>query len=334
MRSLPMSVRLAIVAPILMGSSLSFAEGSVHEWLDRMKQAVEERNYQGTLVYMRPGMAETFTVYHRVEDGIATERVVSMGGDGAEIIRTQNEVICIFPGQQKVVVDQRHDLTVGQNPLRASLPEYSPELQENYELEMLAGGRVTGLAAVTIAINPRDQFRYGYRIWLEEQSAMPLKIQLIGDDVSMPIEELFFTAIDMPGLLPAELIESSIDTNDFSWVRHGKKSHHKYSPAPDIEWEAIKLPAGFMQTAASVEFMAEVSEPRTHLVYSDGLASVSVFIDAAATASEQNEGMTSMGASNAYTLVADDLLVTAVGEVPGRTVRQIATSMQMQRDAD
>jgi sigma-E factor negative regulatory protein RseB len=299
-----------------------------------MREAVEERNYQGTLVYMRPGMAETFAVYHRVEDGASTERVVSMGGDGEEIIRTADEVICIFPGQKKVVVDQRRDLTGKQNPLRANLPKYNSALQESYTLETLDGGRVAGLAAITIAIKPRDQFRYGYRIWLEEQSAMPLKIQLIGDDESMPLEELFFTAIELPDSLPADVIESSLDTTGFSWVQHGKQSDNPSSPVNNIQWEVVQLPPGFMQTAASLEFMAEAAQPRTHLVYSDGLASVSVFVDAAVAKNEQDEGLTTMGASNAYTLMAGDLLVTAVGEVPGRTVHQIATSMQMLRDDD
>ena len=163
------SVRLVILTFGFFSASLSIAAESVQEWLGRMSEAVEMRNYQGTLVYMRPGMAQTFSVYHRVEDGVATERLVSMGGEGAEIIRTHDEVICIFPENKKVVVDKRHDVKDTQNPLRANLPEYSPELQQSYDLKLLPDDRVAGLQAVVVSISPRDQFRYGYRIWLEEQ---------------------------------------------------------------------------------------------------------------------------------------------------------------------
>ena len=328
------SVRLVILTFGFFSASLSIAAESVQEWLGRMSEAVEMRNYQGTLVYMRPGMAQTFSVYHRVEDGVATERLVSMGGEGAEIIRTHDEVICIFPENKKVVVDKRHDVKDTQNPLRANLPEYSPELQQSYDLKLLPDDRVAGLQAVVVSISPRDQFRYGYRIWLEEQSAMPLKIQLIGDDPSMPIEELFFTSIELPALLPAELVESALDMEGYLWVRHGKQSEHESSPIKEVEWNVTGLPDGFMRTAGSLEFMAGVAEPRTHLVYSDGLASVSVFVDVGSAASEQDEGLTSMGAANAYTLMVEDFLVTAMGEVPARTVHQIATSMRMQPDTE
>ena len=317
---------------MLLAPASAFAADEPHVWLDRMADAVESLNYQGTLVYMRPGKAETFQVFHRVADGVATERMVAMDGDGAEIIRTVDEVICIFPALQKVVVDKRSEKSGKQNPLRANLPEYSSSMDAYYQLGIQPSVRIVGRTALIVTIKPKDAFRYEHRIWLDEQTAMPLKTQLIGQDDDMPVEELFFTTISLPDEVSAEHVLSDLDTEGYSWVRHGAHPHLHSEPAEKLAWVATNLPGGFMLTAATLEYMEQSEDPRVHLVYSDGPASVSVFVDVGVAASEQVEGLTSMGAANAYSVMVDGLLVTAMGEVPAQTVHQIATSMQLQGD--
>lgn len=298
-------------------------------WLASMSEAVASRNYEGTLVYMQPGMAETFHVYHRVADGKSTERVVSMDGDGAEIIRTEDEVICIFPGQEKVVVDKRQGVGGEKNPLRARLPELTPEVAQSYRLSMLPTARIIGRQAVVVEISPQDNFRFGYRLWLDEGSAMPLKIQVLDIDESMPVEELFFTSINMPEELPQDSVTPSLDTAQYTWVRHGLDAGDQSAQTEPANWRVADLPSGFMQTAMRLEYMADSSEPRTHLVYSDGLASVSVFIDSGAEVAESADGFVSMGAANSYTRAVGGTLVTAMGEVPPRTVKKIAVSLEL-----
>lgn len=311
----------------------AFAADSPRALLANMAEAVESLNYQGTLVYMRPGKAETFQVFHRVKDGVATERVVAMDGDGAEISRTLDEVICIFPALKKVVVDKRSENTGKQNPLRANLPEYDPSIDAHYQLEIERDVRVAGRSALIVSIRPQDKYRYEHRIWLDEQTAMPLKTQLIGHADKMPVEELFFTSVLLPDLVAEELVRPSLNTEGYTWVRHGGHIQPSSSQVKQTSWVATKLPAGFMLTATTLEYMAQSEEPRIHLVYSDGLASVSVFVDVGVAASEQVDGLTTMGAANAYSVMVDGLLVTAMGEVPAQTVHQIATSMQLQNDS-
>ena len=311
-----------------------WAADAAKVWLDKMAAAVESLNYEGTLVHMRPGKAETFMVFHRVAEGVATERIVAMDGDGAEIIRTIDEVICIFPASQKVVIDKRGKKTDKQNPLRANLPEYNASMDAQYQLGMQADKRVAGRSARLISIKPKDDYRYEHRIWLDEQTAMPLKTQLIGDDDDMPVEELFFTTILLPELVATEKVRAALDTEGYTLIRNGAHPHQHAEPAGQIAWAATNLPGGFMRTAATLEYMEKSEEPRVHLVYSDGLASVSVFVDAGVGAAEQAEGLTSMGAANAYSMMVEGRLVTAVGEVPAQTVHEIATSMQLQGDID
>jgi len=320
--------RLALLPAFLISSAL-WADDPPHLWLERMVESVETLNYHGTLVYMRPGKAETFGVYHRVQQGVVQERVVELDGSGAEIIRTAEEVMCIFPAQQKVVIDKRGSKPGKENPLRSRLPSYSSAMADYYQLDVMPTDRVVGRRAVVVSIKPADGYRYGYQIWLDEQTAIPLKTQLIApEDDAMPVEELFFTTIDLPESLPDEMVESSIETAEFTWVRHGE-SGPREKPAAMPAWEAGDLPTGFMQTTATLEFMAGSESPRLHLVFSDGLASISVFVDEGVAAGEQAEGLTTVGAANAYSVMLEGFLVTAMGEVPAKTVQRVARSMVM-----
>lgn len=311
----------------LIGAGHGGVPDSAASWLMRMQDAVETVNYEGTLVRMSPGDAEQFRIYHRVDGGKSTERIVLVDGMGAEIIRTQDEVICIFPDQRSMVVEKRQSAVAEQGPFRGSLPAYSDALQESYQLALVAEDRIAERSSVVLAIQPKDAYRYGYRLWLDANTAMPLKTQLIDTDSTMPLEEIRFTSISMPESLPAEAVEPDIDTAAFNVVRHGRAPEPPSDAPGEIAWSATDLPPGFMLTASRLEFLEGATEPRMHLVYSDGLASVSVFMDMGVAASERGEGPSSMGATNAYSIMKSKWLVTAVGEVPASTVQRIAVSV-------
>lgn len=318
----------ALLCMLMQSSAYAEEPDEPEVWLDRMDEAVEYLNYHGTLVYMRPGKADMFRVYHRVADRRVTERIVEMDGVGAEIIRTSEEVICIFPAQRSVVVDRRTAAHRKQNPLRANLPEYSAALASHYQLELLEAERLLDRPVAVVAIVPRDQYRYGYRLWLDRETAMPLKSQMIGSDASMPVEEIRFSAISMPKIVSEDMVRTDRDTTGYTLTRHGNVQAET-EPTDEIPWRARELPPGFMKTVAMHEYQEGLPDPRVHLVYSDGLASVSVFIDVGVAASEQVEGLSIIGASNAYSVMKEGMLVTAMGEVPATTARQIALSMTM-----
>ncbi|MCP4275901.1 MAG: hypothetical protein GY779_06060 [Gammaproteobacteria bacterium] len=303
------------------------ADDSPRLWLERMQLAVDELNYQGTLMHMTPGHAEQFSVYHRVTDKGATERLVWVDGVGAEIIRTHNEVICVFPDKKSVVVKNRQT-NEAMGPLLVNLPAFSDTLLEHYELSFLAADRVAEQSAVVIQINPRDQFRYGYRLWIDEKTAMPLKSQLIGEDPTMPLEEIRFISILLPDQVSADLVKPSINTTSFQVDRHRKAPTQQRQDGAKINWRAREVPSGFMLSVARFEYM-KGNSPRMHLVYTDGLASISVFLDLGVATPEQVEGHSTFGAASAYSVMNGGYLVTALGEVPPQTLQTIAESMYL-----
>lgn len=304
------------------------ASDGPRDWLKRMDHAVEYLNYEGTLVHMHAGRSDTYQIYHRVEDGVVTERLVALDGAGREIIRDQDEVTCIFPDQQSVVVEKRRERDSGQSPLQASLPAYSQSGERYYQFSMVRSERVAGRAARLVAIRPKDNYRYGYRLWLDEATAMPLKSQLRSEETGNYVEEILFANISLPERVSADRVRSSLVTDKFSWLRAENSAPSARQESVDAHWRAMELPPGFMLAAAKVELLTDAASPRHHIVYTDGLATVSVFIDVTVAASEQAEGVSKIGTANAYSTMHDGWLVTAVGQVPLRTVQMISLSVR------
>lgn len=288
------------------------------QWLDKMNRAVEDLNYQGTFVHVLEGTPETLRIIHRNADGRSAERIESLDGAGREIIRQDGQVQCILPDRRVVLLEERRELS----PLVSSLPSYSDELEPHYALKLHSTARVANRAAQILEIKPRDEFRYGYMLWLDQETAMPLRSQLI-DDKGAIVEQILFTDIDLHSEIPAEAIVATIDTTGFTTLRPPESS----PLAEGIPWRAASVPGGFKLSVATHSQIAGSDYPVEHLVYSDGLATVSVFIEDPHTKSEVTDGFSKMGSTNAFSLTLRGRKVTAVGEVPRQTVRTIASSL-------
>jgi sigma-E factor negative regulatory protein RseB len=297
------------------------AEAEARELLQRMDQAVDSLNYEGTFVHIVDGRVETMNVVHRVQDGKVTERLVSLDGSGREIIRDEDQVTCILADQQSVLVEQRK----ADSPLRSALPRYSERLFDHYEFVRLRDATRLGRKAISFEIRPRDKYRYGYRLWMDRDTGMLLKAQLI-DIYRKVAEQLMFVSINLPDTIPAEMLNPTISTDDFTW--YVQEEQNQAEPSPRVTgWVAGNLPPGFELTANMVERMAGAAEATDHLVYSDGMASVSVFIEEPGQGSEQLSGETRIGAASAYSTMVDGFQVTAMGEVPPVTTQMIARSI-------
>jgi sigma-E factor negative regulatory protein RseB len=291
-------------------------------WLMRMSVAVEELNYEGSLVHMHGGDADILRIVHRVQDGRVSERITAVDGKGREIIRNDDQVTCILPDQMAIHVEPRDARARGQSPLQGSLPSVESLDDSLYRLNMDGGDTVAGRASTVLSVQPMDPYRYGYRLWLDEATAMPLKIQMRAEAGNV-LEQIMFTEIRMPDTIPDAALEPSLNTEGFKMMLGAAVPDGEEMPTAD--WRAGDLPDGFMLTMVKSKYAPGAEMPTEQLVYSDGLAVVSVFIEAARTETA-GDGASSMGAANAYTTSRDGHLITAVGEVPVRTVQRIALS--------
>ena len=308
--------------PLLLLTFAVVGEASADDartWLDRMNRAVEDLSYQGTFVHVLAGNAETLHIIHRTEDGKTAERIVSMDGAGREIIRQQDEVRCILPDRRVVLLESRKDLS----PLKAALPAYSNEIEPHYAFAVRASDRVVNRLTQIVEIKPKDEFRYGYTLWLDQETAMPLKSQLVNEHGEI-VEQIIFTEINLVDPIPESALAATIDTAGFTMLRAPDSS----APVEGlIPWRAARVPGGFKLSIATQSPIAGSEYPVEHLVYSDGLATVSVFIEDPKTTAEVGEGFSHVGSTNTFSLTLRGRKVTAVGEVPSQTVRTIASSL-------
>ncbi len=307
------------------------------QWLQKMNQALTTRNYDGTFFHLSEGRVETMRIVHRVRAGRVTERLQSLDGSGREFVRNDGELTCYLPDQHTILVEPRPD----HGPFLGSLPEFGADVNGFYRIESLAPARILGRTTRVIAVTPKDQFRFGYRLWLDEKTAMPLKTQLC-DSRGAVIEQIFFARLDMPESIPDSDLVPAVHTDGMRWVRQGS-AHDSASPAL-AAYRASQLPPGFHLTVAGSQTLGGATAPASHLVYSDGLATVSVFVevrqggtaDAVASGDPAGstppeppmQGLARVGSGFAFSTVVQGHQVTAVGEVPAQTVEFIAHSVR------
>jgi sigma-E factor negative regulatory protein RseB len=302
-------------------------------WLEKMNQALATRNYDGTFFHLTQGRVETMRIVHRVKAGSVTERLQSLDGSGREFVRTDSELTCYLPDQHTVLVQPRQD----QGPFLGSLPRFGSDVDQFYLIEALPPSRVLGHAARVIAVNPKDQFRFGYRLWLDESTAMPLKTQLC-DSRGQIIEQILFARLDMPENIADAELTPAVRTVGMRWVRQGPARDP--TPSALAQYRASELPPGFHLTVSGAQTLGGASAPAAHFVYSDGVATVSVFVEAesppktaadatpSAVAEPPMQGLARVGSGFAFSTVVQGHQVTAVGEVPAQTVEFIAHSVK------
>ena len=319
---LPRTVIVPIVSLAISMAALTAAAQDAQSWLARMSHAVEELSYQGSFVHMLGGEAETLQITHLNDDGRVSERILALDGVPREIIRDGDEVQCILPDRRAVLLEERRDVS----PLVSALPNYSDELRRHYEFTLHETARVIERQTQIVSIKPKDGFRYGYMLWLDQETAMPLKSQLM-DEQGNILEQILFAQLEISDSIPRSALEPTINTDGFTMFR---------PPAAAVRTEenlllrASRLPGGFKLSAATHGPIAGSEYPVEHLVYSDGLATVSVFIEDPKSQPEVAAGHSRVGSANAYSLNLDGRQVTAVGEVPRRTVETIAISLRAQ----
>jgi sigma-E factor negative regulatory protein RseB len=309
------------------------------EWLEKMNRALATRNYDGTFFHLSDGRVETMRIVHRVRAGRVTERLQSLDGSGREFVRNNDELTCYLPDQHTVLVEPRQD----RGPFLGSLPQFGNDVNEFYNIEALAKSHVLGHPAQVIVVTPKDQYRFGYRLWLDETTAMPLKTQLC-DSRGQVIEQILFARLDMPENIPDGDLAPAVRTEGMRWVRQGP-SQDSASPALSA-YRASELPPGFRLTISGAQTLGGATVPATHLVYSDGLATVSVFVEAqpdpapgaddksSATPPPPMQGLARVGSGFAFSTVVQGHQVTAVGEVPAKTVEFIAHSVKSYSGSD
>jgi sigma-E factor negative regulatory protein RseB len=291
-------------------------------WLERMRDASRALNYEGVFVYRHDGEIETLRVIHRVTENGEQERLTSLNGARREVLRDRHRVTCILSDNRSVLVDESRSRGLFASALRQS----DDRLRGQYRLSLAGQERVAGRLTREIRIEPADAFRYGYRLWLDEQTGLPLKSQLV-DESGSTLEEFLFTTINLPDSIPDTMLEPEVSGEGFDWHTTtrgtGDDPTRKRSDLL-VGW----VPPGFVKTADTREPLSGGHQPTEHVVFTDGLAAFSVYLERVDAVKAPFEGLSQMGAITAFGMRLGEHQVTVIGEVPKATVDRVGRSVQ------
>lgn len=310
-----------LTLPVLLGLIVPLAQAADPQTLlTRMQQAAGSLNYDGIFVYQHGDQLETLRIIHKLQDGVMRERLVSLNGAPREILRTGSEVRCYLPDEHAVMIEHRR---ADSRNFPALLPDSLSVLKKNYEIRAGGSGRVAGRAALAAQIAPRDAYRYGYLLWADKATGLLLKASLINERGQV-VEQYMFTQLSIGKPIP----ESDLAAQHAAKGTISHRADDSSPPASTHRWEATQLPAGYTLSARMRRKLPARRQPVEHLVYSDGLAVVSVFIEPVDGATPGAlSGLTHLGAVHAFGKVLDGHQVTVLGETPAVTVDMIGASV-------
>lgn len=308
-----------VLAMLLVAAPLAQAQGYAAQWMARVTQAARNLTYSGTVMVRQGTNFETFRLTHLYENGEESEKLLSLDGPAREIVRSATEVRYYFPDAKVVRIEPR---TI-RNVFPSLSPEQTSNLAQYYEFKLVPGGRVAGRDTEMAVFHPRDGMRYGHRFWADPANGLLLKSRLVNEKGDI-IEEFAFTDVTVNARIDKDMTKPSWTSLPSDWTI--KRGGPGEVVPKDTDWVVNKLPPGFIKISEGFRTFPGRTEPSAHLVFSDGLVSISVFVEPF-TMTQSQVGLTQTGGLAQYTARSDAFRVVAVGEAPPATVRQIAQSV-------
>ncbi len=316
--------RAATLLAALLCCAAAAADQIAETALRTMHDATRTLNYDGIFIYQRGDQLESMRLIHRYANDTESERLISLSGPAREVIRNGALVTCLSADEQGGPPDKNPPRDI----IGIGFSAPVEKLLSSYAFAIEGRDRVAGRAALIVAVTPHSPDRYGYRLWLDEQTKLLLKSAIL-DGSGQALEQVQFTQLEVRNEIAAELLQPGIQGTAFNWRTDsdGDYDDPRDEANVPLDWQASWLPPGFEFKESSRQQMEDKSGPISHLVYSDGLAMVSVFIETVADEKRALRGQSSRGAVNAFSRLDDMHQITVVGEVPLPTVKRIATSV-------
>ena len=290
-------------------SACNAGDARAMHWLDRMSHSLREVSYQGVFTYEHGSSLQTLRISHAVDNGVESEHLTRLTGNGGSVLRAEHPLDCIHPGSRLLRISGGFDADESECGLAA-----------HYQLKLGPRDLIAGRHAQIINVLPRDMFRYGYQMALDTETGLLLKSQTMAQDGKI-LERFQFADLEIGAGQ-----ESGTQVDVLHHAHH--PGHNPAVPPPEAAsgeaWRVRWVPEGFGLTEGE-------SRSRSDKTYTDGLAVFSVFLEPMQRQIQPGEGRARQGGTTAYTrgmqLAGKPILVTVVGEVPINTARMVADSI-------
>ena len=309
-----------LVLSLLASSAVSAASAQdAQSLLAKMADSARELSYQGDFVYQQGGQLETLSVIHQGagQDQPDRERIIYLDGAPREVVRTGNELFLSHPNGG--VTQFQHGSLM---PLVERFQ--SGVLGDYYDLKIVGIDRVAGREAFLLLVVPKDRFRHGYQLWLDRQSSLLLKSEMV-DSQGMIVERLQFTSLHVGPL--SEDVHSHL-VHRPAEVAATDVADPAQAP---LSWETGWLPEGFVQQGRAVRPSPVGEHAVDALTFSDGVASFTVFVepDESGLLSQASEKIGALSAVAKIYREGDQYFhVTVMGDIPLGTAERIAVSVR------
>jgi sigma-E factor negative regulatory protein RseB len=302
------------------------AERSINEWLERMHQASGQRNYVGTLVVSsNTGAMSSARIWHACQGDQQVERVDSLTGAPRSTFRRNEDVVTFLPEARVARTERRETPDLFPSLLKPS----ETSIHEFYAARRVGADRIAGFEADVVQLVPKDSLRFGYRIWSEKKTGLVVKLQTLDLDGSV-LEQAAFSELQLDAPVRMDKLSQMMAATD-GW--RVEKAEAVKTTAVVEGWHMKGEVAGFKPVSCYKRPAASVPLPEGSMqwIFSDGLASVSLFVEAYDRQRHTHEGLFSSGATQTLTRRIQDWWLTAVGEVPPQTLKAFAQNLERRK---
>ncbi len=306
----------------LMGLVPCYGLADPSAWLLKINRAAAEVGFAGTFVHIHGGKVDTFEVARRIQRGAVEERLYSLNGSAREVIRAKERIWCYLPDQNTVAYDVQ---LMGESGFPRMFPGDYPQLARLYRFAEGGRSRIAGREAQQIMVIPNDAFRYGYTLWADTETGLLLRSDLVNQQ-NQVIEKLVFVDIDIGGKISDDQL-AAVNTQSGTRL-YGNDREPVGVPTDSSAWTLTQIPHGY-QLSRHMKRIFPTDESETeHLVYTDGLSTVSVFITEAGAGQGEGSGISHMGNVHAYRTTLNNHRITVIGEVPADTVAYLGQGIE------
>ena len=326
-----MNLRGVLLLLIASAALPGAAQESAREWLSDMNSAFSELSYDGIFSFYSGSDLASLRIVHMVVDGEQRERLVHLNGAPREIVREGEDVACILlPGDELLELES----SIPAGPFARAFVRRYDQISANYGFDFVGEDRIAGRDAVRLAVSPLDENRFGYRLWLDKETRLLLRSELI-DGSGERLEIFQFNSLVLGEDVDAAALEPAEYQGEIRSYLHLAAKPAVPVSEPEVAWQTSWLPAGFEMASADVRRRPDNLASINTMMYSDGLAAFSVFIE-----DMPKTGAASMvsraGATVAVTHLTQgpdnrEHLVTVVGELPTATAQRIASAIEFRQ---
>jgi sigma-E factor negative regulatory protein RseB len=317
---------ISLCAPLVTNAGAAAGIDSAETLLEKMVRAGQWLSFNGTFVYRRNDQMVAVNILHVADERGGQQKLVALNGASREIVRSCDGAICFLPRQRSVVINKAN----GRHSLDTDITERILELRDHYRFALAGDDRIAGRSTRVMSIDPADHYRFGYRIWIDTETGLLLRSDMLDDD-GATVEQIMFTRLDIV-TTPTEDMLLAVDQKKLAQTRPASAQDIVYSDDSvregTVDWRVENVPDGFRPVEHFRHRRSLHGGQTEHIIFSDGLASVSVFIEKAGETDTLLSGFSEMGAVNAFGTRVADHHVTVVGEVPTLTVRLIGESVR------